>query len=97
MLMYCDIVVSVGWIVFCCKHQIVVWDDLLLEGQLQFGVMPEFTNYGQATIIIFRSCQEWTFVEDGFHAVIRKVAEIIRSHVKSGWNKSSQGFDNNSC
>ena len=85
-----------GGIDVCCKHQIVVWDDLLLEGQLQFGVMSVFTNNGQ-TIIVFRSCQEWTFVEDDFHTVIRQFVEIIKSHVESGWNMSSQGFDDNSC
>ena len=85
-----------GGIAVCCKHQIVVWDDLLLEGQLQFGVMSVFTNNGQ-TIIVFRSCQEWTFVEDDFHTVIHQSVEIIKSHVESGWNMSSQGFDDNGC
>ena len=88
--------VCLGGIAVCCKHQIVFWDDLLLEGQLQFGVMSVFTNYGQ-TIIVFRYCQELTFVEDDFHTVIRQFVEIIKSHVESGWNMSSQGFDDNSC
>ena len=96
--MNCDIVESVlGGIAVCCKHQIVFWDDLLLEGQLQFGVMSVFTNYGQTIIIVFRSCQELTFVEDDFHAVIHQFVEIIKSHVESGWNMSSQGFDDHGC
>ncbi len=66
--MCCDIVKSVGGIVFGCKHQIVVWDDILWEGLFQLGVMPVFTDYGQ-TIFLFRSCQEWTFMEDDFHTV----------------------------
>ena len=94
--MNCGIVESVGGIAVCCKHQIVFWDDLLLEGQLQFGVMSVFTNYGQI-IIVFRSCQEWTFVEDDFHTLIHQFVEIIKSHVESGWNMSSQGFDDNGC
>ena len=85
--MYCDIVESVGWIVFCYKHQIAVWDDILWEGLLQLGVMSVFTYYGQ-TIFLFRSCQEWIFMEDDFHTVIWEFGEIIKSHEQSGWNKS---------
>ena len=91
-MMCCEIVECVGWIVVCCKHQIVVWDDLLWEGGLQLGVMSAFTDYGQ-TVCVIRCCQEWTLVEDDFHTVIREFGEMMRWHEQSGWNRCCEGVD----
>ena len=45
------------------------------------------------TIFLFKSCQEWTLMEDDFHTVIWEFEETIKYHEQSGWIKSWQSLD----